>query len=465
MMDGVRRLVLLSAVSLCACSMGDLQLFVPSPSPVNAATVIVHLKDMGGQSTFVEPKIEGPIKLPIERWTGGPPDQATLTLAYYSQAPDELGVRTGVLRPALPGEARACALAEPVAVHQTSLTRAQAAPWQEDLMGLPASMSEAIGGDGALRCTLPNLCLQFEPRVVPLPGAGVIDYVVAIDDQSALVGDLGESFWRVWVDGSFEKLERLGGLPSRSGFQDPDGTFWFSGSRGRVAHGPLEGPFTIEELPSVLEVEVSSLRRDPVTGVILAVGIRLHGEALEQVVIFRRDPTGWTELSFIEVRNASRAHTRVRWVGNGEALIVHGGPLLLYYDGTLIRPRDVGSDDPYYGLDITDVALHPEHGVVFSDETGRLYRGQSPFLSWFPLLTATIEVDAGSVIPYAHGYVFGGEDGVVSQYYPGGAPCPVERLFDSDADQLVQVGDAIVGSGSLRDSSFDNSVTWLILVR
>lgn len=462
MIAPVRRLAPLSVVFVCACGIGDVDVFVPAPTPVVAATVLVHLSDDDGTTTFVEPGIDGTVLLPVGRWTGGPPAQATVTLAYYVEPPQALGLRVGPLPPPTADESRACALANPVAVHQAALTQGVAEPWIEDLQRLPDGMSQAVVGTGTAQCTLPDLCLRFKPMVVPLPGAAVIEYVVGIDEQSALIGDLGETFWRVYVDGRFERLERLGGLPTRSGFRDADGTFWFSGDRGRVAHGPLEGPFTIEELSPGVDFEVSSIRRDPVSGVILAVGIRNHMEPTEQVVIMRRDPQGWTELRYFEVRNASRGHTRIRWIGNGQALIMHGGPALFFYDGAEVRLRDVGVGDPLFGLDISDAAVHPEHGVVFSDGSGWLYEGKAPFNNWFSVPGTNLGVAAEAVIPYAHGYVYGGVDGVVSQYYPGGASCPRERFFDSDADQLLQVGDAIVGSGSIRDTDFENSVTWLI---
>lgn len=461
MMAAVRRSLSLLGLACAACSAESL-VYVPAPEAVpGAEAVILHIADVDGDSAVVGSSGAAALELGVSRWKGRVPAQVTLTLAYYSLTPTELGLAVGALGDLKPGETRACGLSTPLKIFQTTLYAGSPDPWQDNLRTVPERMASYIGASEV--CVKPKRCLRTQATVVPLPGSNTINIILALDAQHVLAGDFGGRFWTVRKDGFVEPMPALMGLPGRTAARDPNGEYWFGGEAGRIAHGPLEGPFETQVVSTASAAVVSSIRFDPESGQGLAVVVSAVIEApgSERVELLSQTRSGWVPIAQVQSQDVRTTFSRVRWLPGGEALVVHGGPSVLHYDGRDVHDQVVGRANLFFSLEVRDATFHPQHGAAVVADDGRLYRGAPPYDNWMPAEEALLGVPADSVLPLGDGYLIGGNVGRMKQFYPGAAECPDEDLTDSDADFMLPFGDDVVASGQTREGAESNSLTWV----
>lgn len=430
---------------------------VPAPPEVAGARVaLVFLEDAEGGSAELLDATTPVWAFEVDRWSRLP-DEVSVTVAFYAQTEERLGLAMGAVLPA-GAAARPCTLLEPLEVRALRIEGGVPSSWSGPLAALPEGLRVFLTGEGS--CARPDLCVRFSARVVPLPGSRNLDFVLPLDDTSALVGGAGERFWRVYTDGRFEPLPDMQGLPSHAASRDPDGTIWLAGDHGRVARGRLGGDFEVARVPTSTAALVADIDRDPATGTRLALATRAIPLG-EQVILLEQREEGWVVVARYDAPNVSQTQTRLGWVAPGEALITYGGQTLLHYTGGALRERVVGFSHPILDLEVADVDVHPDIGVLFAANDGRLYVGAPPFDTWLALEGAQIRAAAEAIEPFGEGLLFGGQDGMVSQYFPEGAPCPTEQLVASDTEEIELVGGRALVTGGLREEGFDNSVTWL----
>lgn len=461
MMSGVRTVLTLLALACASCSDASL-LFVPAPEMVaDAQTLIMHIADADGDSAVVGAPDAVALELGVSRWQGQVPAQVTLTLAYYDLPASQLGLSLGPLAELTAQETRACALSAPIGIAQTTLNGGTPGDWQDRLQNLPERMASYIGATEA--CAKPSRCLRTEATTVPIPGSAVISSLLRLDAQHVLAGDHRGRYWRVRKDGFVQALPALTGLPGRSATQHANGEFWFGGNRGRIAHGPLEGPFETQTVSTASAAIVSSVRFDPETGEGLAVVVSNIVEApgYERVELYRHTPPDWTPIANIQSQEVRSTFSRVRWLTTANALVVYGGPTLLHYDGRDVRDQVVGGANPFFDLEIRDATMHPQHGAAIVADDGRLYLGGPPYDTWVSPDEALLGVEAGAVLPLGDGFLIGGNVGRVKQFYPGAAECSDESLVASDADVMLQLGGDVVVSGKPRTGAESSSLTWI----
>ena len=452
---GVRYVVgPLAAAVLAACG-PDQTLFVPSPPAVEGAlSVVAFLYDSEGARAEAFDADQDALMVPAHHWGGRVPAQSALSLIYYAQSLSALDVPRGMVS-AEPADPRSCLLKAPVVAYEAPLVDGVAQAWQR--AAPPERYLTHVLGPGQ-RCESPDLCVDFREQRTTLPGSGNVEVLVRMDDESVLVGDIDGHFWRVWRDGRFEREPALEGAPARAAMVDRGGELWLGGTGGRVRRGRLGGAF--EDLPMPDAATVASLGQDEATGEVLAVTVRTSTVDLEQVTLLRFE--GWGALGSLEVPETELAHVRVRFVGGGAALATYGGPSLLHYNGRTVRNQIVGYANPLFELQVNDIAALPGFGVVFAANDGRLYRGGPPFDAWIAVESGIFGTEAEVVAPYAGGFVFGGPNGLVGQYYPEGRPCAAEALAGSDVEELVPMpgGELVIAGGSYTETG-GNSVTWL----
>jgi hypothetical protein len=443
--------------ALAACG-GEQTVFVPSPPEVEGAqTVVALLSDGAGARAQVAPAPFTAVELSAPFWGGKVPALSTLTLAYYDRPMAEMDLTDGPL-PAGPVAPRSCALKAPTATYSTTLRGGVATGWTLEPAPPEAFLSYVLGE--GLSCVSTDLCVSFRDVRATLPGAVSVEVLVGLDADTVLAGDVEGHFWRVDRAGTVTPVEALSGAPGRGGYLDRAGRLWLGGEGGQVLRGRLGAPF--EAFPVGLPVSVASFDEDPETGELLAAAVETSTAGAEQVYLLRFGDEGWGVVGSLEVPESELAHTRVRFVGAGEALVTYGGPSLLHYNGRTLRNQIVGFANPLFDLQVHDVASLPTYGVVFAANDGRLYRGAAPYDAWIAVAEDTLTTEAEAVRAYRSGFLFGGPNGLLGQYYPAGRRCAPEPLAGSDAEELVVMPDgAVVVSGGPFGATDRNIVTWL----
>lgn len=443
---------------------GETLIYVPAP-PVapEAQAVIVHMWDASGESAYVRVSSQEVLEFAVPRWAGRPPEVVIITVAYYVEPPAALGLALGVLSPPASDAPRLCSLRSPMKVMEATLQDGAVGPWQPMKAELPERMVTSVVGGTVVPCARPDVCRTLRPEVVPLPGSATIGLLIPLDVHSVLVGSTNGRFWRAKDDLTVVELPEMLGLPSRAGAYDGRGEYWFVGPAGSVVHGPLEGPYVYETIGTSSAAQVTSIAFDPESSAALAtvVGPSLVGADYEHLQVLRREPMGWAPLLDLDSGEIRPSFTRIRWGGRGDALITYGGPSILHYDGRVARNLNVGGDNPFIDLEINDVGFHPNLGAGIVADDGRLYVAGPPYDTWLATESAKLDVPATGTLAIEDGFLIGGEDGAIKQYYPEGADCPTRRLSDADADLIVRVGERYVVSGGPRSNSRDNSITWL----
>ncbi|MCA9548975.1 MAG: hypothetical protein KC933_03000 [Myxococcales bacterium] len=450
-------LAVLLLVSACG---GDRTVFVPAPPDVEGAgSVLAFVSAPDGVLAYAASAPFDALLLPVRGWSGEVPEYSVLTLHFYRESLEALGVAEGEVQSGLDAE-RSCGLETPLAIYLAPLQGGSPGPWE--LQSAPSDHYLDFMLGGARACLASDLCVPFRALTVRLSNSKSAEQLLGLDESTVLVGDLEGQFWRVGMDGSVATVPELSGAPSRSIYQDADGLTWLGG-QGRVLRGHLGADF--ETLPLDEDVSVTSFSRDQASGELLAAAVRsssITPEKFEQVILLRLEGDAWTTVGTLDVAEAEADHTRVRFVGAGDALMTYGGPSLLHWDGRVLRDQIVGYVSPFFNVQVYDVASHPDIGAVFSANDGRLYRAGPPYDAWVAVAETDLGTEAQVVVPYRSGFLFGGINGRLGQYYPGGRPCPGDSLAASDIEEMVVFpgGEVAVTGGRFGDA--ENAVTWLI---
>lgn len=431
---------------------------LPAPQPVaEAATRVLIYADQDGALGWVQALEDGGALDAGALFEDRAWLDPRITAVYYAPPPQALGLAPGRLL-AAGSQPRTCALERPlrVLVADIDLDAVAASEWVEVDPSLPDEVRAFLLGTGP--CAPVDRCRPYDVRGVDLVEADGILSVVPLDSESALVSGRFERFWRVTRD-SAERRPDLDGLPGLAASVGPTGTIWLGGARGRVAHGDLRRGFTVETVAGADQDVAVVIEND---GVVLALALPMEGSSFETstVTLHLRQAGSWRQLTQIPVRTAKRDQGHGVWLDDGGALLTYGGPTLLWYDGDRVRERGitgVGPENPRANA----VVQHPEHGVALAAADGRLYLGRHPFDDWTHPPGAAIPDSAQGLTTFEDGFILGGPDGIVTQYYPDHPPCDSAKFFWPDAEVMVPLdGDVLVAGGNPQMEE-SNRVLWL----
>jgi hypothetical protein len=367
-------------------------------------------------------------------------------LAFY-------GLSAGQLR--LVEEERSCGLTSPMTA--AFFDRDNNTWW---VLDPPSHESlDRIVDESMYGCTQVNLCRSFQAEIVELPTPDNVHFMLPIDAETTLIGTRTRRFFEITREGGLTEREDLMGLPSDAGMITPEGEIWVGGG-GAIAHGPPSGPFTVLEVPNSQDQNIAAIavREEE----ILVVGIiDLTDIETSTVVIHRYDGSAWSVVDRRLERAAAFRQCTIEWIGD-DAVIVFGGITGLVWNGTRLTPFMLDSPIPLFEPHLNDIATRADFGSVMATNDGYLYQhGDAGPTDWIPIQEATLGNGIKGVAPAFEGFIYGGPDGAMNQYYPSSSPCTTERLAISDADVILQVGDAVLVSGGNPDIEMNNTVTWL----
>jgi hypothetical protein len=307
------------------------------------------------------------------------------------------------------------------------------------------------------QCTQVDFCRRFRADVVELPITSDTTLALRLDDQTALVANEGGRFFEVTRTSLIERTD-LAQLPADSGVVMPDGEIWLAGSE-KLVHGPRNGPFVEIAVPDSAGEDLTAFAvRDED---LLVLGVFDVEDVKTSTVVLHRLRSG--EWSIIDRRFSDEAGLRqsaIHWIGD-QAVIVFGDIVGLVWDGSRIDTFAVLSPIPLFEPHLTGIATHPGFGTVLGSNDGFLYELTGAPTDWTVITDAILGNGVRGVATAYEGFVFGGADGIVNQFYPGSIRCDAAPLGGSDVELIVQIGDDVLLTGGNPHRDEPNTVTWL----
>jgi hypothetical protein len=281
-------------------------------------------------------------------------------------------------------------------------------------------------------------CVDFELVAdVQLPGTvqSILYDVVPSAADRALVSVSGGRFFEVTVDGGVRSLAAMEGLPPNAMyFDETRDEQWLVGHDGRVFRGHADRGFTAA--PTWTSTAV-----DPR---IWLDGSR-DGAPVELFLVTRDgrfarfDGTTWTVLTH---RQAFEAEG-VIWHGPGRGIAVDlETDLAVHYEqGTLLdRPLPLGISSVKSGWYVRGL------GAAIGTFDGGILRFDEPTGRWEPIDRGPTALRVLAIFPLEEdGFIFGGQNAVFVQHFPGYGFCVTPSLALHDFTVSAQVGEAIVG--------------------
>lgn len=454
-MRGLPPVAALAACALTACGGASDDLFIPRPELGSAATVLVVVEAGDRRLARLDRAEASALRIPLP--ADAPQDSLTVTLATYDAPPASLPAPEG---PVDLGAALPCTLGEPTRVLRTTLVDGRAAAWRPlDATESDAFVRDRLFGDGAPDCLRPDVCRGLTLRVVPLPIAESMEAMVAVDDETVLVGGISGTFFLVTRDGRVTARPDLDGFPARVLAREASGALWFGGLKGRVARGPLEGPFT--EVPLAPDDDVGWIEVAPDDARVVAVRTSTLGSGRNQVTVSERTGARWLDLTAQTAPGLGLTRTRAAWTADGQLLVIYGGLDVFHLRGDLWRRRTVQLDP--FPVSLNAIAIAADGAALVGGTDGLVHRSEAPFSTWFPVPGIEVGGQVKGLVATDFGFLYGRSDGRLGQHVRGGAPCRDEVLAGSDVELIVPVGDAYAATGGLIGVPGVSAVTWVTL--
>jgi hypothetical protein len=438
---------------LAACGAPDVTVFVPTPPLHPRAASILFVVE--GDSPFLYAD-DLPATTIDEVVPWKDPASFTAFAFFYPRPLAAYGLVEGSVTPAGDGS-RACGLSTPLAVLRLAAGETKWAP----------------AGDAPLRritvaedqgCRADDLCVPFEAEALELETIENVSVVIAVDGGRALVASTNRAFYDVDRLGATRRPD-LEGLPADGGARTEDGEIWLGGG-GELARGTIAGGFLRETIGTIDErVSAIAPRGSGADTEILILSLEKLEDVATSTVRVRLFAGG--ELRVIHRRVVTRATWRqggIAWSPSGEALIVIGGAAAFRYERGAVTPLSFSPAIPLLDPDLNGVVFSPgEDAYLIGGGDGFVYRlspSASAIDEIIPDLTLGNKIQGLALA--GDGLLFGGPDGKMGQFHPGGAPCDVGKIAASDVERIVPIGDAILVAGGNPDRSVNNRITWLV---
>ena len=420
------------------------------PLDPNARSLIIVLR---GESTLVygidlESRSGALLELESTGWTS---DRFTATAFGFDRPLSFYGLAAGFLG-AVDGP-RSCGLSKPITAADYDSDQQS---WREvepvDHEAIPQLVD--VAGHG---CTSVELCRAFYSDVVELPSTNNVHVLLKLDEETALVAVRGGRFFEVTRSSLTERID-LAGLPAEGGIVLPSGEIWLSGS-GKLARGTRSGPFEEMEVPdSAGETLPAIAVRD---GEVLVLGVAELQDIETATIALHRFASGaWTIVERRVEPSAASRLSDILHVGD-QTVISFGGINGWVWDGARITSFVLPSPVPLFEPRLNDSAFRADYGPVLGANDGFLYRLEGDATEWTPIADAILGNGIRGVGVAYDGFLFGGPDGVMNQFYPGSIACNAERLARADVEQIEQLGDAVLVAGGNPQASRPNTLTWL----
>lgn len=447
-----------AAIALAAlaagCALPETLWLEPPPATDGARTLILFFDGPEHQAArafpleAAAPALHFPI--PEEARQG----QARILALYYPSSAAELELEPG----AIPmGPARPCALGAPLAVFATVLGASGAGRWSAEAT-LPSTARAHLLGPADATCRPKSACRDFVQTEVPLPVQETVQLLIPLGEERVLAATWSGTFFEATPALAVLRPD-LDGLPSRSSHRGQGGTIWLGGTGGLVAHGPLEGPFVIEEagLPDELITALASTGEGSSQRIL---ALAVPSTRAQSVALLERAAGAWTRVFEEGVLGASERRGRIVVLRPDLSVTAYGGPSLLLRQGDRVRPLVIQGLAPT--LESAGLVAHAEgFGLVIGANDGRLYAaGEEPFTAWHPLPGANFFHSVETMITSGTSILAGSRDGQVAQVHLSRESCR-NLVVRADIRVLAEAGRSVVVGGSQPSGSPVHVLTWL----
>lgn len=285
-------------------------------------------------------------------------------------------------------------------------------------------------------------CVRFISRPFDFPDTYEDGpaFAIALDPMTALVSSVKGKFFRVTAGGP-ELAGDFNDVPHLSAARDPaSGELWTAAVGGAVSRGTLEDGFTpIEPIPTASTSYVY------LAGGSGAGGFELYAvtTALE---LWKLSGSRWSQVDRRPLLSRENSEMRVAWFGPGKVLATgYGNERLLVHENgetrvdTVPLPFQIGSDDAFEGAGVIEgfgAVAGSRYGLLFSRDETNAWR-------MFPQPAPT-DGDVYVLHALDGGIIFGGQDGLVTQYFDGLGYCDAQSYASYDLVHLVPIGDGFM---------------------
>lgn len=362
-----------------------------------------------------------------------------VTVLYYEESLEELGVGEGLVRPAPDG---AC---NPALLPRTFTIALTQAPDDAEYVEVP-SLDEPLA---SFRYEGPCPCVDFEAAArIPIEEMSVTGVVSG--EASALVVS-PHRVYRVLEDGAVDQMEVPDDTLSAA-YRGPDGRTWLGTSDGRLLTGSFDGGFAETATGAPERVLAIDGSRDGAAFELFT----LHGDG----EIRRLDETGLWEVVYGGSEGNTDQYPDLVWAGPGKVVALEeSGPGPIYYDRARLRTVEVEEwnmlSGPPAALGVTD-----DLTLYLANRAYQLYRFGAVG-AWTlvenedPDFFGTIR----DMLPFRGGLLLSGQSGRIAQYHPDVGFCSDANLEDNIGLKYVGLAGArIITAG---DRATDNAILLL----
>jgi hypothetical protein len=220
-------------------------------------------------------------------------------------------------------------------------------------------------------------------------------------------------------------------FPTLAAFRRDDQTTWLLGRAGQTAFGKPELS-QLEVGPTLVASSSSSAGWAALDG---APGGSIELFAATAEGLSRFDGSSWHVLSSSGAHPVSDEELSVAWAGPHEAYATAGGPSILHAVGGAVTAEALpiaSSDHP------TVVALIPRLGVAVGTSLGAIALKQGNM--WRRLDPTPTAGRVRAIVPLDDGLLFGGAQGVLTEWRPIFGYCPPLAYAPRDVARLVPLG-------------------------
>lgn len=285
--------------------------------------------------------------------------------------------------------------------------------------------------DAAGRCRARQGRLVRLDAALPNDGHQEAAFLLSLPDDTALVASRNGFYYKVYPDGSSERLPPLSDVDPLAALLHDDGTLWLLDQAGQLTRGPLLGPRTVVAtaanfFPPETTVHLSGPTDPSAPFELFAVSasVRVDDQAVRTLARF--DNRGWRALADASPRGLVLPFGL--WRGPGQVAAAgfgDRGRSLLEYAGSQT------SSTSFEGTGAVGLIETPELGLVVGLDDGRVVRRAGG--SFTPLGATDFEGYAFLFTPLPQGALLVGgltrrrafEFGL-AQWIPGLGFCPAE---------------------------------------
>ncbi len=433
----VRWLGILLVAIASGCSAEGL-VFVPTPPTDAEAKVLVLIFDYEGvlSGQVVETPLPPEIRLEMDSQLVGQPRVYALS---YKRDATSLSFTPGKLVAAGQGSV-ACERGSPLRVISYQTGDDDQADWVDT--ELPNNVRSFLLGSGT--CQPTDLCFDFRAEHFELESSQNVQLILPLAEGRYLLSNVARVFYELTDSGVVRRPE-YDGLPSLFGFVDSRQTAWFSGREGRIAFGPLEGPFIEETIGST--ISIGAVKPSPSGERVLAVATK-DSDRLE---VHLRVGGVWSLIHTRPIRDSSTQQTNVFWVDEQTALFNYGGQEILRVNDRFVSALA--------GLSDVKSMLFGDGVLWVGGRGGVVFRSEAPYREFSSVRNSELGMTVDGMAFYRDGLVIGGAGGSIRQIYPGFAGCMTQQIVRSDVETLLIEGERIVTSGGNPDNRFNQTVS------